>query len=69
MSIEARSRNSNSTRPIVIIVALLVSEIPKLILSKSSVVANDLELGSSNSSTGNVLGNKEILVLIRDNSV
>lgn len=57
MSIEARSRNSYSTRPVEVVVALLVSEIPKLVLGESSVVADDLELGSGDSSAGNILGN------------
>jgi len=68
VSIEARSRNSNSTGPVEVVVALFVGEIPKLILRESSVIAYDLVLSSSNSSTSNILSNEEVFVHIWDNT-
>ena len=68
MSIEARSRNSYSTWPVEVVVALFVSEIPKLILSESSVIADDLVLSSSDSSASNILSNEKVFMHIWDNT-
>lgn len=59
MCIKTGSRNTNSSLPIVIIVALVVSKSPELVLSKSSVIRDHKVFGSSNSSTSNVLSNQE----------
>ena len=64
MCIETRSWDTYRALPIVIIVALVVSELPELILSKSSVIGNHEVLGGSNSSTSNVLRNYEEFKII-----
>ena len=65
VSIEAWSRYTDSTRPVVIIVTLVVGQGPELILGKAGIlIADNEELGASDGTTSDILGNEEELEVI-----
>ena len=68
MGIEARSWDTNCTRPVIIVVALIVSDRPELILSETgTLISDDEELGAGDSSAGDVLSDKEELEMVGSN--
>ena len=69
MRIEAWGWNSNSSRPVIIVVALVVSELPELVLGKASVITNNEKFGSRNGTTSNILSDQEKFKMIRYNSL
>lgn len=65
MGIEAWSRYTDSTRPVVIIVTLVVGQGPELILGKAGILIGDHEeLGAGDGTTSDILGNEEELEVI-----
>lgn len=68
MCIKTRSRYSNCALPIVIIVALVVSKLPELILSQSSVIVDNMILGSGKCTASNVLSSQEEFKIVGDTS-
>ena len=69
MSVKARSRNTDSTWPIIVIVALFISNIPELVLCELRVIIDNEEFGSCNCSACNVLCDQKVFVMFWYNTV
>lgn len=65
VSVEAWSRYTDSTRPVVIIVTLVMGQGPELILGKAGIlIGDDEEFGSCDGTARDILGNEEKLEVI-----